>query len=123
MMVFLLGMGGVALYNKKANFIPIEGRVTKVETLCVLDASTFFKRGRSTRSMPCDEAKESKRKLRYAGYAIEPVTAIMVSYVSPIDKASRAITVERRGASSQPQVGAAFKLSAHKSDVSQVFSD
>ena len=67
------------LYDKAANYVPIEARVTNVEALCQL-VKKSRRRREYTDPMPCDLARAAATQPKFEGFKVEEQTYVSYAY-------------------------------------------
>lgn len=87
--VVLVGVGGFVAYDqydKKANFTPVQARVTDVNDICYMERRSGRTREWSE-NIPCDRAEMAvKYSPKWTGFDIRHKITVSYEYLSPVDK-------------------------------------
>ncbi len=106
-------------YDLATNYVPVEGHVSEIATLCRLEKTDQYivaREEHKTNAVPCEMAQAAIQPgQRFAGYKIVPQTEISWNYVSPVDHMSHTGHTQRDGDRNKwPAPGSVIKIYAHK---------
>lgn len=86
--IVAIGVGGFYVfdqYDKKANYVPVQARVSKAEELCYMEKKV----GRTTTTsdvLACDVAQYAvKNHPKWQGFTVKSKISLEYEYVSPVD--------------------------------------
>lgn len=119
--IILVGAGGVYAYdqyNKKANFVPVQARVSEVRETCYME-KRVGRRTSTSDTLACDLARKlTQEHPSWQGFQVKQQIVVNYEYVSPVDQRTHSgkRTLSAYPAGKKISRGEIFNVRASKTD-------
>lgn len=109
--IIAVAVGGYQYMQNRNDFVALEARVLKVETVCFL--ATEKKKSTRLEEMPCEAAEAAVSEKRFRNHYVAHRSRLELLYISPADN-QRHTAVISAGRQVKQVAGDTFPILAHR---------